>query len=761
MKRLYYVAVLIFITLYSASAGDQRISRFNRLTNSWASYPEATIQWIQEVHQDSLIIADSLQNSIPSRWVLQRSPHNGDTVVVTAVCVVPAKILTFTNRGWSMLLYDTAYAGTWKGLFARASSDTASHQLDGFLNVESGDIIKMTGVISDFPTNSMNSATQFQPIPGIAVEILTQTSLPTNISKNVYDFYTGIFPGGKVKYTTGEPYEGMLVQLTNLTLNAKVNTGRGTFSMVDVSGNEITMYDASKFFTLKGTSLDHPAADPIWTTMYANASVGTQVDTIRGYITTVSGSEGPRGYRIAPIFYGDVKFGVVRPGLSTHRRYPVVVRVDSTPLVTVRATQLTGGAVIDSVTLNWSIDNGPFTQTLMSYDAADSLHKATIPSQPAGTFIHYFIKARDVADNEAIYANAGSGSSSSDTSQGFFFYTVLDHEPTIADIQNTPYRNGRSAYVGEVVSVTGVVTADTAHIGITALNTGGTSSWYLQVGNAPWSGMWVVGPESTMARMQNGNAYTVTGSVSENFDVTRVQFATSVVDYLPPVIIPSPVTLPTSTFGPTVGNGTPSAEQWEGMLVTFNNVTVTDVYPVFSDITEFEVDDGSGPVIVRRDGKNNFSNVAGDTTIGKTILKQGDRISSLTGVMYYSFNRYKIVPRTNADFGTVTGVLNPVEQGIPSGFALSNNYPNPFNPTTQFDVTLLFASHVDVTVYNMLGQNVRTLVNEDRTSGTYTLLWDGNNNAGNVLPSGVYLVRMNVGSTAGSFSSVRKVVLMK
>ena len=214
---------------------------------------------------------------------------------------------------WKSTRRDASSAGALRPCCHRdaASSDSASHILDGFLNVERGDVIRMTGVISEFPTNSMNSATQFQPIPGIAVEIVGSGEIPAPIRKVAGDFYIGIFPGGKTNYSGGEPYEGMLVELTNLTVDARVNTTRGTFSMVDGSGNQVTMYDASRYFTLKGTSVDHPIADPTWTVQYPVA--GTIIDTIRGFITTASGSENPRGYRICPIYYGDIVFKRVAP----------------------------------------------------------------------------------------------------------------------------------------------------------------------------------------------------------------------------------------------------------------------------------------------------------------------------------------------------------------------------------------------------------------------------------------------------------------
>jgi len=726
-----------------------------------AQYPTVTIRQIQEKPLDSLRVADTLQSG--SRWSLQASPYLldniGDTVTVIALCVVEPKVLTFTQSGYTMLLYDTiANPYPWGGILVRASSDTSTHIADGFLNVTRGSIIRMTGVLSEFPPGFFNSVTQFQPIPGIPIVILsTGNPIPSPVRLPVGSFYNGLFPAGKVRFSTGELYESMLVEMTGLTLDAKFNTTRGTFSAVDAVGNQVTNYDASKRFTLgHGTVVGPP--DSIWAIQYPALGVGTRIDTIRGYMTTVSGSENPRGYRIAPIDRPDIVFGIFLPSISEHRRNPVVVPSDSAARISVRARKQTGGAGIASVSLLYSLNTGPFTSLPMAL--SDTTYKANIPQQPENTVVRYFMRAVDSLGNSAHLANSAIGGFSSDTSKGFFFYTVLNRPLTIRDIQYTPYLNGRTGYIGANVSVKGIVTADTAHLSVSPLNVAGTNAWFIQTGNAPWNGLWIAGSESTMAAVRNGDSIIVTGALVEQFEVTRIQNLTSpatVITSGRPV--PAPVVVPTSTFGPTVGNGTPSAEQWEGMLVQFNKVTVTDIAPVFSDPTEFEVNDGSGAVLVRRDGRHNFSNVQADTITGKAILHVGDTLSFLRGVMHFSFNRYKIVPRRNDDFGYATGVKITHESGIPKQFSLGQNYPNPFNPTTQIEYQLPATARATLTIYNVLGQQVETLVNEVQVAGKYTLQFSASS-----LASGVYFYRLHAVSASarsGDFVQVKKMILLR
>jgi len=102
--------------------------------------------------------------------------------------------------------------------------------------------------------------------------------------------------------------------------------------------------------------------------------------------------------------------------------------------------------------------------------------------------------------------------------------------------------------------------------------------------------------------------------------------------------------------------------------------------------------------------------------------------------------------------GIILSVRENKLSTLPSGFALRQNYPNPFNPTTTIHFSLPKSSYVTLKVYNMLGQEVATLVNGERTAGEYSVEWQSN-----TFPSGVYFYRLN----AGSFSSIKKMILMK
>jgi hypothetical protein len=93
---------------------------------------------------------------------------------------------------------------------------------------------------------------------------------------------------------------------------------------------------------------------------------------------------------------------------------------------------------------------------------------------------------------------------------------------------------------------------------------------------------------------------------------------------------------------------------------------------------------------------------------------------------------------------------------LPTAFALHQNYPNPFNPVTTIRYDLPVTGRVALEVYNILGQKVRTLVNEIQDAGFKSVQWD----AGNVA-SGVYFCRLSVGGPTTDFVRTTKVVLLR
>jgi hypothetical protein len=105
---------------------------------------------------------------------------------------------------------------------------------------------------------------------------------------------------------------------------------------------------------------------------------------------------------------------------------------------------------------------------------------------------------------------------------------------------------------------------------------------------------------------------------------------------------------------------------------------------------------------------------------------------------------------------TKDGILG-INDAAPAAFALSQNYPNPFNPSTMISYSLPKSTQVSVVVYDLLGNKVKTLVNEAADAGSYEVVWNATNDLGVQVPSGNYILKM----VAGDFTQTRKMTLLK
>ena len=93
----------------------------------------------------------------------------------------------------------------------------------------------------------------------------------------------------------------------------------------------------------------------------------------------------------------------------------------------------------------------------------------------------------------------------------------------------------------------------------------------------------------------------------------------------------------------------------------------------------------------------------------------------------------------------------------PFVYSLSQNYPNPFNPRTRIDYSLERKGNVNISVFNILGQKVKTLVDAELDAGEYTAFWNGDDESGNEVASGIYFYKL----TTGDFVETRKMALMR
>jgi hypothetical protein len=110
-----------------------------------------------------------------------------------------------------------------------------------------------------------------------------------------------------------------------------------------------------------------------------------------------------------------------------------------------------------------------------------------------------------------------------------------------------------------------------------------------------------------------------------------------------------------------------------------------------------------------------------------------------------------------AGFEVALPVKEEIKSNLPTKYDLFQNAPNPFNPITRISYDLPKPSQVKLEVFNVLGQAVKTLVNDFREAGSQTVIWDGTDNSGSSVASGLYFYRIS----AGDYSATKKMMMLK
>jgi len=159
-----------------------------------------------------------------------------------------------------------------------------------------------------------------------------------------------------------------------------------------------------------------------------------------------------------------------------------------------------------------------------------------------------------------------------------------------------------------------------------------------------------------------------------------------------------------------------------------------------------------------------------DLKTGNTVYSWANKGSVVTAYINPSDNSIRVLIATyNSSSNTNSysvyslGTYSPppgVSQNLstlPKRLSVAQNYPNPFNPSTIIQYSIPVQSHVTVQVFNIKGQLVRSLVNENKPSGSYNIQWDGNSDSGGKVSSGVYFYSVK----SGDQELTRKMVMIK
>ena len=533
----------------------------------------------------------------------------------------------------------------------------------------------------------------------------------------------------------------MYVEVRNVTAVSETPAplGTGFFYVYDQNQTKVYIGNQSSYFRNNAT----------------RPPTGSTLEYVRGYIQNRTNQGGYQFINIImPAYPGDVKVATFPPSISNITRNLVLVGYGDP--VTVSATISDPDGTISEAKLYFRKNLGVNNELTMTNTSGNNW-EAIIPAQNDSSLIDFFVRAVDNDNNVTLYP--------SDTTRNRYFYLVLDRDLNIQDVQYSPFGGGFSGYNGYEVTVSGVVTADTTDIEGNETGTTSLSEVYIQNGSGPWSGIRINGTETLT--LHRGDAVTVTGTVQDYYGMTEINGIDNPNNLTVNSTgnpLPEPQPISTATIGTVISGGTVQVEQWEGVLIKYDNITVTDenadgnVGPHspptninYGDILVADASSTNTRVSLQY-GTHDYHNYwnAGQDTI-PIYLREGYTFESITGILWFGFSNYKLFPRKNDDFAGISDIKN--ETVLPVEFSLSQNYPNPFNPSTKIEYSLPVEGNITIKIFNILGQEVRTLINNELTSaGKHTVTFNAIS-----LPTGIYIYRLQ----AGNFSSNKKMILLK
>jgi len=651
------------------------------------------IQRIQQVRYSDLLKTENGSDE-DGDW----SYFVNDTVTVKGVVTTPTDPM-YAGAGVKFC-FQQIDGGPWSGLLSYNPDSTA------YPTLWAGDVIEMTGYIFEY-SNGAGSMTEFWITSPLQILDWGQAVPPVDTVATI-DLRTP---------TTAEKWGTVIVAIKDAYVTDH-NQHDAIFSVDDGSG-EAYIYGGSDS-----------------TYNYVAPPLGTFVESISGWLYHNDGNYADSTtYRLGPIFSSDIVLGKAPPAISeTKRTIGVPTTTDAVEVTTVVTTSFT----ITNVDLFYRVDGGAYQVVPMTVSTGDN-YTGTIPAQALGSFVDYYIKVTDSEAQESI--------TPSDTSLYNYCYPVTDGNLTISDVQYTPWQITDSPFEGAKVTLTGIVTSDSAM----------NNNYYaysIQDGTDPYDGIWIFDATTQL----RGNQVEVHGTVTDYNPDWGSKWNNNTVILVDSVkLLATGQALPATSMLTTgdLSNTANTAEGYEGMVVRVEDVTISSI-----NAYDFTVDDGSGPCLVDDDGVH--SSVASVNSVDKYVviagdtLRKDDVIDYVQGIFTFSFGTYKIELRDADDAGIVTGV-NENTPTYPLTYNLEQNYPNPFNPGTRVSFSIPKENHVKIVVYNSLGQMVRILVDEKYGQGHHIINWNGRNQDNMLVPTGMYFYRMQ----SGDYMVTKKMMLLK
>jgi predicted extracellular nuclease len=557
-----------------------------------------------------------------------------------------------------------------------------------------GDSISVTGYVDEYWTdNYPGNTTEFWATKEIFLWS-SYNDVPEPVEVTTSIFNDSLYYDGIPGYEP-EKYENVLMRVSSVTVDS-VNTW-GDPRVNDNTGRGLWV----NFGYSDSVSLGAP-------------NVGTLFESIVGVLYHHWGV-----YELLPRYDYDIRIAVGPPMISNTGYSPSNPQPEDA--ITIFTSILDDGTITEAK-LFYSVNSGTYT-ALDLVNTTGSGYEAEIGPFANKDTIQFYITA---TDNDANSSTDPEGAPDS----VYTFVISGPEELTIYEIQYTDNPLS-SPYVGQLVQFTGTITADTATT---------TKSFHVQdfdnaaYPGAAWNGIMIY--SSTYNKYAIGEKVEIVGSVKEYYGLTEIVDVVSVDKVGTGDVIAEVVT------SADIAADSASSEPYEGTLVRINDVTVNEIL----SYGDFAVTDAAGLIV----------QIGGSDAYDYTPVV-GDKIEFITGNLTYSYDKYEVLLRSNADMGTVTVKIDEDNNGIPSTYSLNQNYPNPFNPTTNIQYGIAKEGLVTLTIYNIMGQEVKTLVNTNQNGGTYKVAWNGLDNHNRMVPNGVYIYRI----ISDNFVKSKKMIFLK
>ncbi len=406
----------------------------------------------------------------------------------------------------------------------------------------------------------------------------------------------------------------------------------------------------------------------------------------------------------------------VTGGGSTANQPPAISGLTRDPYIPVNealvGATVTDDHIVTDVKLYYTANSTTDSMT-MDPTGADT-YEAEIPAKPNGTYVTYFIKAVD-----------DSGAVTIGSTQKYLGGTT-----TISAIRVND-GNGLNTYIGTPVRVRGIVTAGDT------LFTGFNTDIFIQDATG---GVNIY--KSGLTLYPDGQDLTVEGTINHFNGKLEITTPNMTITDNGAGAMPAPVVLaPGDAFN----------ESNEGLLAVITGVDFDASGTFVADDSAYTFNSTSNYLIyVDKDNEN----IVGQSIPGTVVNVQGIMSQYKSGSPYTS--GYQLIPRYASDLNYTISVKND-ELINPKAFSLGQNFPNPFNPTTMITYEVPKASDISVKVYNLLGQEIRTLFSGKQNAGKHAIQWDGRDNAGRAVSTGIYFYRLN----APNFVQTRKMIMIK